>query len=391
MEEETSKLNEEWQVKLEELMKIHETEKREIAQIFHDSRKLFCEFITKKHQEESKKLVEEAKEEVREEMKREYAKIIDDELAQQEKIFETSMEMTLKNLEKNDRDKMDELQNQCLKAMDIQHHLMMCRQIIELLHLMSVEKCHWERKLYEMRVKYEATISSLHAHNNPQHKEQKHLSREHQSKESIFTAALVTILNGVDDENSLDEHEKRIFDEIQRMLNARNNDDGESRDSKIFIVKETSNVAHDSLNSHRVIAESDWINRKEEADEMPCYSTSVAVQWERQDSSQIISYIDDAFMSSIFNKMSHQTSSDVHCHFDVPKIASSLMTAVKNSLHDDKLMLESISQVLYNMIGRQQEKPLESFIETVILMPETREGSLHIKDSVEFLHERKIS
>lgn len=387
VEAETKKLNEEWHRRLQELIKIHEVEKNDMKNIIEESRAVLFDSITKKYKEETEKLVEKAKAEVREEMREECAKIIDDELAQQEKVFEKSMETTLNNLSENDRDKMDKLRNQCLKAMDVQHHLMMCRQITELLHLMSVEKSHWEGRLCEMRVKYEATISSLQARLDTYEKRQQHLSREHQSK-STFTTALMTALNGIDDVNALDEHEKRIFDEIQRMYRNGSNDD--DVDSRIFTITEPSS---DAQNSHSIIDKNDWINRNEEEKEMIFPAASVTVEWQHQNASQITSNNSnvDAFMSSIFNKMS-VTSQDVYlprCQISIPKIVSSIIAAIKESKNDETLLWQSINNIFQNMSveNQQRQKPAESIINPVV-MPSTR-SHLGKRDSLEVAHNKR--
>lgn len=372
VETETKKLNEEWQRRLQELMMIHEEEKNDMVKIFQEARTVFCEFIAKKCKEESDKLVEKARADMKAEMKAECTKIIDQELANQHKIFEESMETTLNNLRANDRDRMNELRNQCLNAMDVQHHLMMCRQITELLHLMSVEKRHYEAKLSELKDKYERTISSLQSQHS-----QSHLSGEHQSK-SIFTKALTKTLNSVN-VNTLDEHEKRIFDEIHRIM--ANND----RDSKIFIVTEASSSAVE--NSHSVIDENDWINRKEDEMRLQRASPSVAVEWEKQKPTLNI-FDDDTFMSSIFNRMS--TDVERPSSKATQKIASSIIAMVREST-DDKLLEKSITELLHNMVTKHQRVPAEAVIQPVIPMPVLRTEPLRIKDSMELISEKRIS
>lgn len=392
VEAETKKLDEEWRRRLEELIKLHEEEKNDMKNIIEESRAVFCDSITKKYNDETEKLVEKARAEVQAEMEAKCAKIIDDELAQQEKVFEKSMETTLNNLSENDRDKMDELRNQCLKAMDVQHHLMMCRQITELLHLMSVEKSHWEGRLCEMRVKYEATNSSLQARLDTYEKRQQHLSREHQSK-STFTTALMTTLDDIDDVNALDENEKRIFDEIQRLVWSGSNDDDDG-DSRIYIVTEPSTAAISTTqNSQSIIVKNDWININH-ADIEKFPGTSVTVQWQHQDASQITSN-DDAFMSSIFNKMSpaSQDGQLSCCLIPIPKTVSSIMAVIRKSKHDDDLLFQSINEIFQNMIVEEQPQSThESVINNpLVFMPSHRSDHLSKKDSLLIAHERQVS
>ncbi len=353
---------------MHELMKIHEKEKNDMVKIFDEAREILCECLTKKCKNETEILVEKAKADTRLEMKDELSKIIDDELANQQKIFEESMKKTLANIEANDRDKMNGLRNQCLKAMDVQHNLMICRQITELLQLMSVERRHWEGKLSELKDKYEAKISSLQS-----------CPRFIQSK-SIFAETILSTLDRIN-VDTLDEHEKRIFDEIQFLM-AKNDSD-----SKIFIVAEKSACADDaSQNSLDIIDENDWINREEDGNGLLRRSASVAVEWEKQSSRENF-LSDDTFMSSIFNQMSTdgERQSSLPTLTSMPKIVSSIIGLMKQS-NDDKLLGKSIRKILHNM----GLKNSPSTFEDVIPMPTVRSNPVQIKDSIELINERNI-
>lgn len=371
VETETKKLNEEWERKWQELKKLHEQEKKDMIEIFHDSRKVFCDFISKKFKQDTEKLIEQARDEVRREMEVRCANLIDEELAQQHKNFEESMEVTLNNLKANDRDKMNELRSQCLRTMDVQHDLLVCRQITELLHLIGVERRHCEEKLCEMSGRYKATIESLQSRLEAHETHQQHPSK------SIFTAALMTTLNGVDDVNALDEHEKRIFDEIQRLMqndSNHGNDDNEAS-SGTFIVSEASN-------SHQNSNKSDWIFVNDNEMGSQRNSSSVAVQWERIDSLEIPE-ADDAFLSSIFNDTSSTTDAQT-----LSQIALSIMELLKLEL-DERNLQTAISAVLRNTLGMQKRETLQPLIP----MPTTTTSAdpLRIKDSVEIVHQKRIS
>ena len=250
---------------------------------------------------------------------------------------------------------------------------------------MSVEKSHWEGRLCEMRVKYEATNSSLQARLDTYEKRQ-----QHQSK-STFTTALMTTLDGIDDINALDENEKRIFDEIQRLVWSGSNDDDE--DNRIYTVTESAAIST-AQNSQSIIVKNDWINLNH-ADNEKLPATAVTVQWQHQDASQITSNIsnDDAFMLSIFNKMS-PASQDGHlscCQIPISKTVSSIMAVIRKSKHDDELLFQSINDILQNTVaGEQPQQTDESIINNPSLfMPSHRSEHLSKKDSLLIAHEHE--
>lgn len=380
VEYERAKLNEEWQQHFDELAKDHEKEKKNLIKVFEDSRKVFCEFVAKKCQDEIYKHVEEAVIKTRQEMEVNCSKKIDDELAQQHTILQESMEATLKNLEANDRDRMNELCNQCLNAMDLQSNLMMCRQITELMHLMSIEKNHWMERMSDLKDKYEMTIKTLENKLNSFIVES---SPEHQSNSFIvalwkrFFKSLKSI-----DVNELNGCEREILNEIHRIQSdlIENYDDNLSR---IFFVAGDNNNDIDEKQQdfpdENLI--NDWIDQKD--GECLKMESSVAVEWKRQNLSEVIS-IEDKFISSISHKMSKaNVLTNIHDSM-LSKTASSIMTMVKGSEDDDRLLEGKIIEILHKLPIQQQALTKSDII------PLPNVDTSHIRDSREII-DKKIS
>lgn len=161
VETETKKLNEKWMSKMKQLKMDHDDEKRCLMKIAEDARKIMVEFITKKCQMDCEKMVDKAVIETRTEIEQKCAESIETELAQQTFMFQEYMEITLKNMEINDMDRMNELRNQCLRAMDLQNHLLICRQITELMHVVAIKKSNCRFKMMDMSNEYESIIGTI--------------------------------------------------------------------------------------------------------------------------------------------------------------------------------------------------------------------------------------
>lgn len=378
VEYERAKLNEEWQQHFDELSRDHEEEKKNLIKVFEDSRKVFCEFVAKKCQDEIYKHVEEAVGKTRQEMEVKCSKRIDDELAQQHTILQESMEVTLKNLEANDRDRMNELCNQCLNAMDVQNNLMMCRQITELMHLMSIEKNHWKELMNDLKDKYEMTIKTLENKINSFIVES---SPEHQSNSFIvalwkrFFKSLKSI-----DVNELNESERGILNEIYRIQYdlIENYDDNLSR---IFLVADD----NDNDEKQQDFTDKNLIDNRMDQKDGECLKmeSSVAVEWKRQNLSEVIS-IEDKFISSISHKMSKADASKNIHESILLKTASSIMTMVKGSEDDDRLLEGKIIEILHKLPIQQQALTKSDII------PLPNVDSSHIRDSREII-DKKIS
>lgn len=385
VENERKKLNEEWQKHFDELVTSHEEEKKNLIKIFEDSRKVFCEFMAKKCHDEIQKHVDEATAMTKQEMEEMCAKKIDDELAQQQTMLQESMNVTLKNLEANDKDRMNELCNQCLNAMDVQSNLMMCRQITELMHLMSIEKRHWEKKMNDLRDKSQMTIKMLETKLNSFIVES---SPEHQS--SSFIVALWTrffkSLKCID-VNELNEYETRILNEIHR-IQCDLIENYEDNSSRVFLIHNDNDYdgavsAADEEQQSKSPDENlidDWICSKD--GECLNKHSSVAVDWHKQASSEVIS-IEDKFMSSIFHKMS-KPDALININDSIfSKTASSIITMVrgleKNDDDDDRLLESKVIEILRKLFTQQQA------MTTMDLVPLPNVDSIHIRDSLEII------
>lgn len=370
-------LNDEWKRHFDELINSHEEEKKTLINIFEDSRKVYCEYLAKKCQDEIGKHVNKAVINTRQELEEECARIIDTELAQQHTVLQESMDMTFKNLEANDRDKMNELCNQCLNAIDVHGNLMMCRQITELMQLMSTEKLHWQRKLNDSKDKYEMRIKVL------ENKLDLLISESSPTKSRSFIVALWRkFLKSLEiiDVNDLNEMEKGLFNEIHRIqFNLIEHCDDNS--SRIFLIHDGNNddaMAEEQKSLDENVTD-DWHHQKD--GECLNKDSCVAVEWLKQTSSEVIS-LGDKFMSSIFHKMSKPDDSSNSNDSIFSKTASIIIQTVETAEHHDKSLETKIIEILQKLLIQQQL--------TSDLLPLPNANSLDIRDSREII-EKKIS
>ncbi|KAG5680624.1 hypothetical protein PVAND_010118 [Polypedilum vanderplanki] len=391
VKEAVKKVNEEWQQRYNDLSSKYEEEKENLIKIFQDGRKVFCEYLAKKCQNEIDKSVEKAITDTRREMEEKCSRAIDDELAQQQAAFQKSMEVTLNNLKANDRDRMNELRNQCLKAMDVQSHLMMCRQITELMHMMSVEKEHWRKRFKSVKEEYEKKIISLEMRLNSFVGE---LSREHQSKSIIIALwrKFFKSLNAID-VDKLTQHEQRLFYEFQQiqcdLIESYDNDG--SNFSRIFTLEsEQQQIAQDqkSLDNNEHCDDDNMdccfknIDECIQTGSIKSTDSSVAVKWEQQYHSPTeTNSNEDSFMSSIFHGAS-QTDAEKSA---ISKIASSIIAMVRNST--DEQQLKAVIAGMLNELARTRGNLMTTAGIDLIILPKVV-SELKIRDSKEIIEKR---
>jgi hypothetical protein len=376
--EAVKQLSEDWKRRFDDLSCKYEAERESLVSIFHDSRRVFCEFLSKKCRDEIDRSVERAKADTIREMEEKCASFIDDELAQQQIIFQESMKVTLNNLNANDRDKMNELRNQCLKAMDVQSHLMMCRQITELVHTTSVEKHHWQRRLGAMREEYEFKVITLQMRLNSLVGE---ILREHQSK-SIIIALWLSFFKSLSaiDVNQLTQHERRMFFDFQQ-IQCELVENSEDSSSRIFKVEEKEKMDKKSLDGDDDDDDSNWMKNIDECNlkwkENGVKDSSVILNWRQSPVENISTTAQDAFMSSIFHRTS-QTDCDYSM---ISNTASFIIALVRRSTNVNQLT-ETIVEILRNLLKSLELSTAESFV------PMKKVDPLHIRDSKEIIEKR---
>lgn len=159
----TKKLNEEWQNKFDAVVKQHEYDKNFLLESYEDSRDIMKELMTKtiEDKENCSELVQNAINDTKEQMKNQCNEAINNELALQTANFNEAMHKTLKNLEINDKNKLDKMQNECLKAMDVQSNLFNCKQVTEVMHVMVMEKQSFKIKLSEIQRKHDVDLKEM--------------------------------------------------------------------------------------------------------------------------------------------------------------------------------------------------------------------------------------
>ena len=125
----------------------------------------------------------------------------------------------------------------------------------------------------------------------------------------------------------------------------------------------------------------DWMDQTDS--ECLNMESSVAVEWKRQTPSEVIS-IDDKFISSIFHKMS-KADPLTNIHDSIfSKTASSIITMVKGSEDDDRLLESKVIEILHKL--QIQQKVLTK--SDIIPLPNV--DCSHIRDSREII-EKKLS
>lgn len=95
---------------------------------------------------------------------------IDKELAHQSTKFQEQLQNTIKNLEVNDKDRLEEMRRQCLEAMDVHQHLMACRQITEMMQLLATQRKQNQRQM--MKNEHKSIIGEASSENS-QHNQSK--------------------------------------------------------------------------------------------------------------------------------------------------------------------------------------------------------------------------
>lgn len=159
----TKKLNKEWQNKFDAVVKQHEYDNNFLLESYEDSREILKQLMTKtiEDKENCSELVQSAINDTKEQMKNQCNEAINNELALQSANFNEAMHKTLKNLEINDKNKLDKMQNECLKAMDVQSNLFNCKQVTEVMHVMAMEKQSFKIKLSEIQRKHDIDLKEM--------------------------------------------------------------------------------------------------------------------------------------------------------------------------------------------------------------------------------------
>lgn len=349
-----------------------DAETKSLMKLYEDGRALFQEFITKKCQQQSEELMSKAVAEANIEMDKNCSKLISAELMQQSASFQEQMENTIRNLEANNRDRMEEMKSQCLNAMDLQSHLLACRQITEMMHMMSLEKRHWRMKMNTMKADASEFTNDGETMTKPY--------QNHQSKS--INLLLMEFLHQLNDFDaaSLDADDKKTFTEIRRVLDELKMEQGHlnvNQSGEVIVIQEPSEP-------FKEIHKEDWIDRRDvgcsKMHQHTKLSSLIDTKWEKFESSTDKVQIDTSFAASVFNSFTQPQ----RC--ETTKVASSIIRMVKTS-EDDTQLLGNVSQMIQDVIMKKLF-PIEPSSPYVGLVPMPKTEALKIKDSLETIEKR---
>lgn len=359
---------------MNQLTMAHEEEVKRFENSHEDGRGLMRELSVRMPQNETDELEVKAVADSREqdEMEMKMSAVNEDEVAQQIAKLQEQMRNTLRNLEINDNSRMNEMQDKCLKALDLQSNLLACLEMTEMVHMMALEKQRCRMRMSEMKNEHEAIVEALR---------NKQPSRDHQSKSiKHLWMEFRSQLDDVD-VGRLDDDEKEILDRFHQfhgqlmMEHPQLNSDGSD---ELFVIHEPNRSADDN-------ATLDWIYRDDDIDcirrQNAELASSVDVEWRKLDS--VETPADASLHATVFNRFFGPQHSVHRRSSIITKIASSIMTLVRD-VKDEKELEERIIGVLAQDVARKIDTPLPDV--DVVLMP--RAETLSIKDSLTVMEKR---
>ncbi|CAO1399367.1 unnamed protein product [Diamesa hyperborea] len=375
----TKKLNEEWQNKFDAVVKQHEYDKSFIMESYEDSREIMKQLMRKtiEDKEDPAELIENAINDTKEQMKNQCNEAINNELALQTANFNEAMQTTLKNLEINDKNKLDKMQNECLKAMDVQCNLFNCKQVTEVMHVMAMEKQSFKIKLSDIQKKHDAEKKEIQEQLAKQRTENKSLNR-------LWNEFLIDIQQ-LQIEKFTD-YEKKLYKEIKYLENQLaeiteadiNINSKESQESQLLIIQENVNNLSSSTDL-------DWIaGNVSNCQQKAVNKANIDVNWIKSANDVELNY-EKNFSNYIFempNLELRETSEQI------ANTATVIIDAVRNKKDEktlEKLVINEIGGVLLKM------SKLSGYFDQgqnteLLVAPKT--GSLAIRDSLGALNKR---
>ena len=356
----------------------HDAEKNCIRQFYDESRELLREFVMERFQKGSKNLASEAVDRAESEMDENCFELVDAEVARQSVVFQEQMENTLKNLEFNEKDRMEEMKKQCLNAMDLQSHLMLCRQIAEMMLMMTVEKKHWSKKIEELQQRPTELEN-----------EKKLLKCAQPDQSNSIKYLLKELMHRLDDLDvqALDGDEKKIYDKIYQISREKLMERKQENAEELFFIQEPTvdkcELSKNELNR-------DWIEEHDTRKSVQQQPPYINVKWEKLENEENFAQtdiVDGSFASSVFNRFTQpQNSIHPNAPSDIPQIESSIIGMVKNSKYEERLH-EDISAMIHDVI-KTKLSSVDPSTPAANFVPMPKVESLKIRDSLETLAKR---
>ena len=375
----TKKLNEEWQNKFDAVVKQHEYDKSFIMESYEDSREIMRQLMTKtiEDKENPAELIENAINDTKEQMKNQCNEAINNELALQTANFNEAMYKTLKNLEINDRNKLDKMQTECLKAMDVQSHLLNCKQVTEVMHVMAMEKQSFKIILSDIEKKHNAEKKELQEQLAKQRTEKKSLNRLW--NEFLIDIQQLQIEKFTDYEKKIYHETKYLENQLAELTEADIKiNSKESQESQLLIIQ-------DNIIKQNSCTDLEWIaGNVTNCQQKAVDKANIEINWIKHVNDVELNYEKD-FSNYIFempNLELRETSEQI------ANTAAVIIDAVRNKKDEktlEKLVINEIGGVLLKMSKLSgyfdQGKNTE-----LLLAPKT--NSLVIRDSIGALNKR---
>ncbi|CAO1414677.1 unnamed protein product [Diamesa serratosioi] len=378
----TKNLNQEWQNKIDDLVKKHEYDKNFLIESFQDSREIMRQLMAQKIQDKENptRLIEKAVNDTKELMKTQCNEAINNELALQTANFNEAMHKTLKNLEINDKNKLDKMRNECLKAMDVQSSLFNCKQMTELMHVMAMEKQSFRIKLSAIKKQHDLEMKEM---------------REELTIQSIKNKSLTGLWNEflIDIQQlqieKFTDYEKKIYQEINYIenqltevsevdINAKSKESLESEQSQLIIIQENVNYYCSGTNL-------DWISGNVvNCQQKAMNKANIDVSWQKSANDVELNY-ENKFSNYIFKppnseflETSDQTSNTAKIIVDVVRNKNDEKTLENNEMNGIHGINSKMSKISDYFDPKKSNE--------LLMAPKT--NSVLIKDSIDALTKR---
>jgi len=424
VDNETRKLNEHWQLKIHQLQVEHERKMEEVKKFYDEGRCLLSESIKKKCRMENDKLLAKAIESTRREAKQKCAEAMAKELVVHTAEWEEKLRNTLAEREANDGQRMAEVRNQCLKAMDVQHQLLICRQITELMHMMAWEKQTFRVKMLDMRNEYASIIGALErklenaAEKVPATCEIMTQANQSKSIIEMWREFLKQLNAAAADAGRLSHNEQSIYEAAQcldeKLASDRDQHDDVTAaasatvaDDELFIIHQERMEAAGSVANHQSVNDDECLGRNVmprwmEVDEEEEAEAEAGVEATKSPADVA------TFASSIFHRMSMDSTRSKSI-INIPEIASSIIRLVKDgkdSKNVESLLEEAFAKA--HPVPVKESEPIPALkhrddsVELVVLQKVLSQRSsmeshstfnqlLAAVDSLELLNSRRTS
>lgn len=354
----------------------HEAETNCLREIYEEGCELLSKFITDKCSRKFKELMAETLAEARVEMEKECCETVDRELAAQSVLFQEQLQNTLSNLEEGCKDRMEEMKSQCLVAMDLQSHLLICQKITEMMHMMTMEKKRCRTKLMDVKREHEGEKKSGSKVST--------LDDQSKSIKQLLTEMLQQ-LDGVD-VRTLAQDEMRIFHEIHRihddvMIEASQ----KVCDTDEVLIIHQPAVAKDKLMND--VASLDWIDRKNDVNFRENHASFPAASFSKHDAidKNVQSSFASSFESSIFQRFAQSNSPSQSSSPE--ELASKIIKIVKET-NDDKHLKENVASIISNVMSAERFPPVDLHAPVVTLIPMPKPDGVNVKDSFRTIEKR---